>query len=52
MPMSVVITLAVTASTKSSFRKNLLVEFSRPPQRYLAFEGINLRGDLGVHSVG
>src|SRR5262245_44058372 len=52
MPMPVVITLAVTASTKSSFRKNLLVKFPRSPQRHLAFEGVDLRGDLRVHSVG
>src|SRR5262249_24815250 len=52
MPVPIVIALAVTASTKSSFRKNLFVEFSGPPQRHLAFEGVDFHGDLRVHSVG
>jgi hypothetical protein len=52
MPVPVVVTLTVTASTKSGFRKNLLVEFPGPPQRHLAFEGVDLRGELRVHFVG
>ena len=52
MPMPIIVTLAVTPSAQTRFRKDLLVELPLPAQNHLRFKDIDFLGKRRIHAAG